>query len=241
MSISSLVATLPDLENISLAGNRLNGFSELNSLSTAVGGTGVNNSQKQGLHKLRELILTGNPIRVNAEKEGTSGLQTYLVEACRRFPSLQILDGETIDPAVRANLPPRPDRPAQRVSSLRPNVDEILASTRKPVAAPEVPMPFPVKSAFFDNESTSSIVSAFCLQFFSAFDNDRASLIDAYATKATFSLCASPAIPMRAKCAGLTRNRPDMPAQQAPSWHEYINISRNTARLKGPSKLPILY
>jgi nuclear RNA export factor len=79
-------------------------------------------------------------------------------------------------------------------------------------------------------------VAAFCVQFFNAFDQDRASLMDVYATKSSFSLCASPYIPSRAKAAGLTRNSSQMPAQQVPSWNEYISISRNNAKLKGPSR-----
>ncbi|KAG0148217.1 hypothetical protein CROQUDRAFT_714639 [Cronartium quercuum f. sp. fusiforme G11] len=222
MSIGSLVATLPDLENISLAGNRLTAFSELNPFSPTVGGGG---DQKSGLHHLRELILKGNPIRTNAEKEGANGLQTYLTETCRRFPSLQVLDGEAIDPAFKASLPPI----QERITTL-PNRPD----TTKIGPGPEPPLPLQIKSAFFDNESTSSVISNFCLKYFNALDSDRNSLIDAYATQSTFSLAASTYLPIRAKLSGLTRNSSSMPAQQAPAWHEYINLSRNIARLKGP-------
>ncbi|EGF98090.1 uncharacterized protein MELLADRAFT_118604 [Melampsora larici-populina 98AG31] len=232
MSISSLVATLPDLENISLAGNRLTAFSDLNSLSPVVGGSGPNNGQKQGLLHLRELILIGNPIRKNAEKEGPPALQQYLAEACRRFPSLLVLDTEVIDPLFKANLPQQPDRSLSNAIQSGSNTAP-SASNPSDVVVENVPLPLPTKSAFFDDEATSSVVSRFCVQFFNAFDHDRQSLMDVYATNATFSLSASTMIPTRARLAGLTKNRPEMPAQQLPSWHQYISISRNIARLKG--------
>jgi hypothetical protein len=60
-----------------------------------------------------------------------------------------------------------------------------------------------IQPAFMNDSSTSTFVAAFCLQFFNAFDHDCASLMDVYATQYSFSLCASPYIPARAKMAGL--------------------------------------
>ncbi|KAH9817820.1 hypothetical protein DFH28DRAFT_1080950 [Melampsora americana] len=230
MSISSLVATLPNLENISLAGNRLTAFSDLNSLSPVVGGTGPNNGQKQGLLHLRELILTGNPIRNNAEQEGQPALQQYLAEACRRFPSLQVLDGEPIDPLFKANLSSQPDRSLSNAIPSRSNADSSPSNPSDSVVE-KLPLPLPIKSAFFDDEATSSVVSRFCVQFFNAFDNDRQSLIDVYATNATFSLSASPLIPIRARLSGLTKNRPEMPAQQLPSHELAERIANGPAEI----------
>ncbi|KNZ60380.1 uncharacterized protein VP01_1562g4 [Puccinia sorghi] len=183
------------------------------------------------------LMIKSNPdqfshFRSNAEKEGAMSLQSYLFEIVRRFPSLEVLDGEAIDPAVKATI-------ATTTTLNSTNGSTMLDDTTKPgshshTTVPQPPLPMDIKPAFFNDASTSSFVAAFCLQFFNAFDQDRASLMDVYATKSTFSLCASTYIPLRSKMAGLTRNSTDMPAQQVPSWNEYISISRNNARLKGP-------
>jgi len=233
MSINILVATFPELVNLSLAGNRLAQFSDLNALSPT---TRRNNTTSFfGFKKLRELILTGNPIRLNAEKEGAISLQSYLFEIVRRFPSLEVLDGEAIDPAVKATIATTTTTTTLNST----NGSTMMDGTTKPgshphTTVPQPPLPMGIKPAFFNDASTSSFVAAFCLQFFNAFDQDRASLMDVYATQSTFSLCASPYIPLRSKMAGLTRNSTDMPAQQVPSWNEYISMSRNNARMKGP-------
>ncbi|KAA1080782.1 nuclear mRNA export, poly(A)+RNA binding protein [Puccinia graminis f. sp. tritici] len=231
MSISSLVATFPELANLSLAGNRLGSFFDLNALSPTTGRGGIMNGCSSGLTSLRELILTGNPLRTHAEKDGQTGLQNYLFEVVRRFPSLEVLDGEAIDPAMKATIAATVAAAPNRSQSM---VEEDMMPKQLDTLPPQPPLPMSIQPAFMNDSSTSTFVAAFCLQFFNAFDHDRASLMDVYATQSSFSLCASPYIPARAKMAGLTRNSPDMPAQQVPSWNEYIAISRNNARLKGP-------
>ncbi|OAV90693.1 hypothetical protein PTTG_06552 [Puccinia triticina 1-1 BBBD Race 1] len=225
MSISNLIATLPELANLSLAGNRLASFSDLNALSPTTARGGATTSST-GFVALRELILTGNPLRADAEKAGPPGLQNYLVEVVRRFPSLEVLDGEAIDPTAKATIAANAPQPSAMLQD--PNKHVSLNTIPQPA------LPMSIKPAFLNDSTTSSFVAGFCLQFFNAFDQDRSSLIDVYATKSSFSLCASPYIPSRSKMAGLTRNQPHMPAQQVPSWNEYISISRNNARLKGP-------
>ncbi|CAH7689844.1 hypothetical protein PPACK8108_LOCUS24992 [Phakopsora pachyrhizi] len=233
MSMGSLVATLPNLINLSLAGNKLELYTDLNSLSPTIGGQGVNNSQKQGLNQLRELILIGNPIRIKAEEQGTAGLQQYLFELCRRFPSLQVLDGEAIDPALVASLA-IPSTINSQIDITSPSCSSQTPSKLlDSIGCCQAPLPINIQPAFLGDQSTSSFVAAFCLKFFEAFDSDRDSLIDVYATKSLFSLCASTSIPVRAKALGLTRNQSGFPAQQNPSWNEYLSISRNNARLKG--------
>ena len=51
--MSSLAHYLPDLKNLSLEGNKLQGWKEMDYIS----------GKRGRLTKLRELILTGNPIR----------------------------------------------------------------------------------------------------------------------------------------------------------------------------------
>ncbi|KAA1068092.1 nuclear mRNA export, poly(A)+RNA binding protein [Puccinia graminis f. sp. tritici] len=72
---------------------------------------------------------------------------------------------------------------------------------------PQPPLPMSIQPAFMNDSSTSTFVAAFCLQFFNTFNHDCTSLMDVYATQYSFSLCASPYIPARAKMAGLTRFR----------------------------------
>lgn len=230
MSMSSLVTTLPGLENLSLAGNQLASFSDLHSISPVSRGHPSGTGVQLGFAQLRELILTGNPLRTAAQSAGPKGLENYLYEACRRFPSLQVLDGEKIDSVVRANI--QPVLPSARNVNLP--ISTPTSTSQMSPAALEPVWPLSVKPAFLGDQSTATFVAAFCLQFFAAFDENRDSLADVYATRATFSLCASPFIPIRAKAAGITRNRPDMPAQQVPSWSEYISMSRNNAKLHGP-------
>ncbi|MBW0558996.1 hypothetical protein O181_098711 [Austropuccinia psidii MF-1] len=230
MSLNSLAITLPQIVNLSLAGNQLSSFTDLNSISPTINQT-ISNHQnsKLGLNHLRELILSGNPLRVKAEKDGTIGLQHYLIEACSRFPNLEILDGETIDPSIKSNLPLK--IPTQQNTITQTSLSNISSINSQHLIHLN---PIPIKPAFLGDQSTSAFASAFCLQFFTAFDQNRDSLIDVYATKSSFSLSASPSVPLRAKMAGLTRNRPEMPAQSVPPWHDYIIISRNFAKLKGP-------
>lgn len=235
MSIGILVSTLPELENVSLAGNQLSSFSELNSFSPVVGGASSSSgSSKPGLNHLRELILRGNPIRTNAEKDSGVGYQEYLMEACRRFPSLQILDGEAIDPAIRSQIPQvtRPQIPVlpDRPSSSIPEPLNAQASI-----GPEPPLPLPIKPAFFDDASTSNVITSFCNKFFQALDQDRSLLLDVYSNEASFSLSGSFYIPVRAKCAGLTRNSKEMPAQQVVNWNTWMELSRNLAKMRGNS------
>lgn len=236
MSMSILVATFPELANLSLARNRLSSFTELNSLSPTTGGVPIDTqTPKQGFVQLRELILTGNPLRSKAEKDGPMGLQSYLFEVYRRFPSLEVLDGEAIDPNVKANLFKITHQSTSLVFNHHPlPTNRSLNTPNSPIPHIQPPLPMSIQSAFFDDPSTSTFAAAFCLKYFTAFDSDRACLMDVYATKSSFSLCASPFIPSRAKLAGLTRNTTDMPAQQVPSWNEYITMSRNHAKLKGP-------
>ncbi|KAA1072058.1 nuclear mRNA export, poly(A)+RNA binding protein [Puccinia graminis f. sp. tritici] len=57
-----------------------------------------------GLTSLRKLILTGNPLRTHAKKDRQTGLHKYLFKVVRRFPSLEVLDGEAIDPAMKVTI-----------------------------------------------------------------------------------------------------------------------------------------
>ncbi|EJD37702.1 NTF2-like protein [Auricularia subglabra TFB-10046 SS5] len=80
----SLDHFLPDTRNISLEGNELKTFRDVEPFA----------SNRKRLNKLRELILIGNPLREGFLKSGRA--EHYQSEIIRRFPTLEILDGSTI-------------------------------------------------------------------------------------------------------------------------------------------------
>lgn len=93
---------LPDLANLSLEGNRLRAWKDLDYLT----------GRRGKLSKLRELILTGNPIReLEYQNNRVDMYKRYVASSgssvdkqhsifrsniARRFPSLEMLDQEPI-------------------------------------------------------------------------------------------------------------------------------------------------
>ncbi|GBE87787.1 mRNA export factor mex67 [Sparassis crispa] len=83
-AISSLSHYLPKLANLSLQGNELTSWKDLDYIS----------GRKGKLENLRELILLGNPVR-ELEYQNNRG-DRYRSEVARRFPSLEVLDQEAV-------------------------------------------------------------------------------------------------------------------------------------------------
>ncbi|GJE96575.1 NTF2-like protein [Phanerochaete sordida] len=84
MLLSTLSHYLPRLANLSLEGNQLKMWKDLDFIS----------GKKGKLEHLRELILKGNPLR---ELEYQSNrAEKYKSDVARRFPSLEMLDQEAI-------------------------------------------------------------------------------------------------------------------------------------------------
>ncbi|KAK7690835.1 hypothetical protein QCA50_005936 [Cerrena zonata] len=110
-SLSTLSHYLPDLQNLSIEGNGLKTWRDLDCIA----------GRRTKLTKLRELILTGNPIRDMEYKNGRG--DRYKSEMARRFPSLEMLDQE----------------PIQKITfDVQP-----AESSSKPIAQSETPTTFP--------------------------------------------------------------------------------------------------
>ncbi|PLW38920.1 hypothetical protein PCASD_11720 [Puccinia coronata f. sp. avenae] len=106
------------------------------------------------------------------------GLQSYLFELLRRFPSLEVLDGEAIDPVVKARMATTAQHSMPSTTTTTTMNVTTPGSAIAPHTTPHPLPPLPIKPAYFNDASTSSFLAAFCVQFFNAFDQDRASLMD---------------------------------------------------------------
>ncbi|KAA1085578.1 nuclear mRNA export, poly(A)+RNA binding protein [Puccinia graminis f. sp. tritici] len=138
MSISSLVATFLELANLSLAGNQLGSFSDLNALSPTTGRGGIMNGCLSGLTSLRKLILMGNLLRPHVKKDGQMGLHNYLFEVVRRFPSLEVRDGEVIDAAMEGTIVATVAAAPNRSQSM---VEEEMMAKPLDTLSPQPPLP----------------------------------------------------------------------------------------------------
>ncbi|THH28012.1 hypothetical protein EUX98_g6178 [Antrodiella citrinella] len=203
--LSSIPHYLPNLKNLSLEGNHLRLFKDIDLIAGRNG----------KLEHLRELIVAGNPIR---ELEIQNGRQEkYKSEMSRRFPSLQILDGEAI----------------AKIAFDTPN-----ASSSVPIPAnlpTATAFPFEMASSFVTGVD-GTIVSKFLMQFFPLYDGQRAALVDIYHPSATFSFSANTSIPPRARVEGFHYSK-DMPNQRRLEWSPWLGGglggSRNLSKMKG--------
>ncbi|RDX57556.1 NTF2-like protein [Lentinus brumalis] len=199
---------LPKLKNLSLEGNSLASWREIEYIS----------GKRGRLEELRELILKGNPIRELEFKNNRA--QTYKSEVARRFPSLEILDGE---PVARVGF----DAPSTSTSA--PAHPRTMLST----------FAWNMEPSFIAGVD-GSLISNFFMRFFPAFDNARGSLLDLYATNATFSFQANTAIPPRARIQGVHVSK-DYPHQRNLQWGPWLEGgnggSRNLGRVNGLQKV----
>lgn len=250
MSPGVLAIELPHITALSLADNSFADLSDLNSLSPTIGGTAPAGSTKPGMIALRELVLTGNPVRVEADIKGNEGMQEYIVEAVRRFPTLQLVDSIPVDPSLKNRLPP-PKTAMNASASTKLSGGAVKSTRRAEVAAsdqasldkqPEPALPLGIKGGLFDSDVTASIVAEFCQKFFATYDNDRGALLDVYSAEATFSFAVAMKVPMRAKAMRLHRNTAEMPTQEALNWQPYLDTSksRNMFAMKAELSASIL-
>ncbi|KAI1797343.1 NTF2-like protein [Ganoderma leucocontextum] len=190
----------PEIEtNLSLEGNAFRGWKELDYIS----------GKRGRLEQLRELILVGNPIReLEYQNNRAAG---YKSEVARRFPSLEILDGEAVT---------------------RVGFDAPAASTSSPFQAPSMLSTFAWKmEPSFIAGVDGSLVVNFLMRFFPFFDNQRGALLDAYAPNATFSFSANTSIPPRARIEGVHHSK-EFPNQRKLEWGTWLKGgSRNLGRL----------
>jgi nuclear RNA export factor len=231
---------LPKLANLSLEGNNLRVWKDLDYIS----------GKKGKLEHLRELILKGNPIREmeyqhNRVEKYKRSVQRAVVlsmilivysEIARRFPSLEILDQEAVvkisfdTPLASASAPsvkppPASSFPAEMMPSFVTGVDGSLISN------------FLMRYSF---SYCSDVAHAKSFQrFFPLYDNQRSALIDVYHPSATFSFSANTAIPVRARIEGYHTSK-DMPNQKKLEWAPWLTGgnggSRNLSRMGGSAE-----
>ncbi|KAF8969136.1 hypothetical protein BDZ97DRAFT_1796150 [Flammula alnicola] len=192
---------LPNIVNLSLHNNRIRDKKEITMIVP----------RKDKMIHLRELILTGNPIREQAYKMGVGA--TYRADMARRFTSLEVLDQEAI---TQISF----DAPQPSTSNLP--VEKPNATT----------FPFDMSPSFVTGVD-STLVSNFLVRFFNAFDSQRDALSNAYDPSATFSFSANTSIPARARLVGFHSSR-DMPNQRKLDWKTWLETgSRNLSRISG--------
>ncbi|KIP04393.1 hypothetical protein PHLGIDRAFT_31380 [Phlebiopsis gigantea 11061_1 CR5-6] len=204
--LSTLSHYLPGLANLSLEGNQLKVWRDIDSIS--------GNGKRGKLEHLRELILKGNPIReLEYEK---NRVEKYKSEVVRRFPSLEMLDQEAI---VKIAF----DVPQASTSSVP--VKQSAATT-----FPNEMMPS------FVTGVDGTLISNFLMRFFPLYDNQRSALIDAYHPSATFSFSANTSIPVRARIEGFhhSKEMPNQrKLEWAPWLTGGLGGSRNLSRVGG--------
>lgn len=224
-----LTTYLPNLQNVSFASNSLSQLRDLDPLSPSIGKARRDN-QAKGWAALKELVMTGNPMVETGAREGL-----YRREIARRFPSLQQLDQQPIDPAAIAFEASA----VASTSNLTPGLSS--ASKRDNAKAKREPIvfPVPVKGGFFEAEDTRDFVAGFFMKFFPAFDSERPSLLPAYAPTCSFSFFVDTAYPLRSKAKKIGgHGDKKFPHQHQLDWKMYLTAegSRNLARVKNSAK-----
>ncbi|TFK27812.1 NTF2-like protein [Coprinopsis marcescibilis] len=196
-----LARYLPKLVNLSLENNKLGMWKDLDSIS----------ARKDKLVHLRELVLTGNPVRELEIKNGRG--DRYKQELTRRFTSLEVLDSEPIT-QIGFDVP--------------------TGSTTIPVKKPDAKtFPYEMGPSFVTGVP-DDLVSRFLARFFNYFDSQRDALVPVYAPNATFSYSINTSIPQRAKMQSFHHT---MPNQKKLEWSKWLNVpgggSRNLSRISG--------
>jgi nuclear RNA export factor len=205
-TISALSRYLPNIANLSLQDNKLERHRDLDYVSGR-------KSSSFKLQHLRELILTGNPLRENEARAGK--LDLFRHEIARRIPSLEMLDN---DPLVKIAF------------------DAPQATPSKPEGVTKPPPAFfPVEMMpGFISPAEGPIVHNFLGNFLRVFDQDRPALEVLYHPSATFSFSANTTIPTRSRLQGFQHSK-EMPHQTALEWGPWLNGggagSRNLSRV----------
>lgn len=200
--LASLPHYLPRLRNLSLENNELKTFKEVETFA----------ARKGRLLKLRELILIGNPVRELEYKNGRG--DRYTSEIVRRFPSLEILDNNTI---AKITFDAPSSSKADVATMAIPQATTFPVGMNPGVVPPDV----------------QPLVGEFLTRFFGYFDTSRGSLAPIYSSNATFSFSANTGIPSRARVQGIHRSK-DLPNQRRLDFAKWLNAgSRNLSRVGG--------
>ncbi len=223
---------LPKLRNLSLQGNMLKTWRDLDAIS----------GRKDRMKHLRELVLLETPLRDMEYKNGREdrfrryeGYLDYFIyplysfcvsEIARRFVSLEVLDQEAItqigftNDSIPGPVPivPKPNAttfPYEMGPSFITGVDGALVSN------------FLVRYVNCFNSDCHQPKLNFYLSFFQLFDTQRGGLVDAYDSQATFSYCCNTSIPARARIANLHNT---MPHQRRLLWESWLKNSGGGSR-----------
>lgn len=150
--ISTLAQYLPNIQNISLQDNLIKEYENLEAIS----GTGK-------LKNLRELLLTGNPLRESEIKQRNND-RGYIRNIVKRFPSLVVLDTAPIQ-----------------------LTEQEVASVHKTGRV----LPLDNQPSFFDNDVAQSVTTDFLNKYYHSFDTDRSVLSVIYDTSSVFSVASN--------------------------------------------------
>ncbi|KAG7089928.1 hypothetical protein E1B28_011560 [Marasmius oreades] len=186
---------LPQLANLSLHNNQLRSYRDLDSLA----------GKKGKLMLLRELILTGNPIR---EEEVTKGKGEHFTrEVTKRFPSLSVLDG-------------------QRISAISFDVPQPSTSSTPAEKPSSTTFPFEMGGSLIVGVEPA-LITNFLMRYFSLFDTNRAALQSVYDSTARYSFAVNTSIPERARTQGLHTR---LPNQKKLEWTQWLSNSTGGSR-----------
>jgi len=237
---------LPKLVNLSLANNQLKTMDDIRLLTR----------EKNKLDFLRELVLTGNPIKgndpANSEQYRRFVSLTPITELhsthhngrrdiVKRFPALEMLDNE---PIVKVGF----DAPTPHTSSShRLTPIPTTNSFARPMASSFVTgVDGGLVSEFltrYVQPRTRNCIkrvdhTSIAARFFTLFDTQRPELLDVYHPAATFSFSANTSIPPRARIQGLHST---LPNQKNLKWDVWLGGgnggSRNLSRVGNVDKM----
>ncbi|KAI8824382.1 uncharacterized protein EV422DRAFT_519926 [Fimicolochytrium jonesii] len=162
----------PDVETLSLASNRLTTLSHFSILPTYAPNLTALSFQDNQLRslrdieplrgsefrQLRELLLSGNPIRdIALQKPG--GDVVYRGDIQKLFPTIEILDMEPVGAEITFGV-------------------DTMA----------VELPLQSRTGFVDSPGTAALVNDFVQKFLTSFDANRIALFDLFHDQACFSL-----------------------------------------------------
>ncbi|GAA5922186.1 Mex67p [Sporobolomyces koalae] len=222
-----LTSSLPNIENVSFAQNRLAHFGALDPFSPLIGRR--KEKKPKGWSKLKELVMKGNPMC-----HSTGNEEVYQREMARRFATLRTLDQMPLDPSIAFQASAARDAGISDTPGLSSKARSEKAKAREVVV-----FPLQIKDGFFESDGARDFVGGFLAKFFAAFDSDRPSLLPAYAPICSFSFHADTAHPVRARSKKIGINGDKrFPHQHKLDWKQYLTSegSRNLMRVRQEAK-----
>ncbi|KAL0577983.1 nuclear mRNA export, poly(A)+RNA binding protein [Marasmius crinis-equi] len=186
---------LPQLANLSLNNNNIRLYRDLDHVA----------GRKGKLLVLRELILTGNPLREDELKKGKG--EHFTREVTKRFPSLAVLDG-------------------QRISAISFDVPQASTSSTPPDKPSSTTFPLNMGGPLIVGVDPG-LITQFLMRYFSLFDTNRPALQNVYDPTARYSFAVNTTIPERARTQGLHTR---LPNQKKLDWSQWLSNSTGGSR-----------